>query len=224
MQVPVLILVLLFSVIVHECAHGLAAERRGDPTARLAGRLTLNPLVHIDPVGTILVPLVLALLPGGLLFGWAKPVPVDRSRLRDPDRDGALVAAAGPASNLLLATASALALGVLAAVGGRPADAPADLGESAHAFLFLLLQHGVVINALLAVFNLLPVPPLDGSWIAALLLRGRALAFYLDLRRYGMLLLILLLGTGLRGFLSEAVGQVSGLFFGLAHLVLRVLR
>ena len=108
MHIPVMILVLLFSVIIHECAHGLAAESLGDPTARQRGRLTLNPLSHIDPVGTVLVPLVLALLPGSLLFGWAKPVPVNGANLRNPARDYPLVAAAGPVSNLLLATVCAI--------------------------------------------------------------------------------------------------------------------
>ncbi len=224
METVVLILVLILSVMVHEVAHGLAAERLGDPTARLAGRLTFNPLRHVDPVGTVLVPLILAILPGSLVFGWARPVPVDASNLRRPGRDGALVAAAGPASNLFLATACALLLGVLAGVVGLPgAAAAATAGQALHRSVALLLQGGVVVNVLLAVFNLLPLPPLDGSWIAVRLLPGRARALYLRLRPFGLLILVLLLVGGGRRLLAGAVYAVSGLFFVLSELVAAIL-
>lgn len=227
MHIPIVALVLLFSIIVHECAHGLAAERLGDPTARLMGRLTLNPLSHIDPVGTILVPLVLALLPGGLLFGWAKPVPVNPANLRDPARDHAKVAAAGPLSNLLLALACAILLGLLVAVSGRPLSLGSGAGLTAnlHAFVFLVLQYGVLYNVLLALFNLIPVPPLDGSWIVMRFLRGEALVAYARLRQFGFLLLILVLSFGpARGLLGRSVHAVADLFLGISNLIVSLLR
>jgi len=223
-NLPVMLLALLFSVVLHECAHGWVAERRGDPTARLLGRLTLNPLKHIDPVGTILVPLVLALLPGGLMFGWAKPVPVDPTRLRDPLRDQAWVAAAGPASNLLLAAACAILRGVLAALAGPAAHGGGGVGTDLVLFLAQLLEWGMFLNVLLALFNLIPIPPLDGSWILYRWLRGRAALFFDRLRPAGFFLVILLLYSGLGGWLNRAVMQVVGLYYDLANLVLHALR
>lgn len=222
MHTPVVILVLLFSVIIHECAHGLAAERYGDSTARMHGRITLNPISHIDPVGTILVPLVLALLPGGLLFGWARPVPINGANLRDPARDQPKVAAAGPASNLLLAAASAVLLGLVVAIAGLPLPHAAGAGllGNLHTFLYLLFQYGVIYNVLLALFNLIPVPPLDGSWILMRFLRGPALSTYVSLRPYGFVLVLLLLSTGLRGVLSEGVYRLANVFFGLSNLII----
>lgn len=227
MEIPIIILVLLFSVIVHECAHGLVAERLGDPTARLMGRLTLNPISHIDPVGTILVPLVLALLHTGMLFGWAKPVPVNPANLRDPARDHAKVAAAGPASNLLLALASAVLLGLLAAALGQPRalGSGAGLGSNLHAFFFMLLQYGVIYNVLLALFNLIPLPPLDGSWIVMRFLHGEALLAYARMRNLGFIVLVLLLSFGpARGMLGGAVYGLANVFFGVSNFIVAVLR
>ncbi len=227
MEIPIIILVLLFSVIVHECAHGLVAERLGDPTARLMGRLTLNPISHIDPVGTILVPLVLALLHVGMLFGWAKPVPVNPANLRDPARDHAKVAAAGPASNLLLALISAVLLGLLAAALGQPRamGSGAGLASNLHAFFFMLLQYGVIYNVLLALFNLIPLPPLDGSWIVMRFLHGEALLAYARLRNLGFLVLVLLLSFGpARGMLGGAVYGLANVFFGVSNFIVAVLR
>lgn len=226
MDIPVILLVLLFSVIVHECAHGLAAEYFGDPTARLLGRLTLNPLSHIDPVGTIAVPLALVLLKVGLVFGWAKPVPVNGANLRDPARQYPLVAAAGPASNLLLAAGSALLLGLLVGVVGMPHARPGatGVGGTAHWFLVLLFQYGIQINVLLALFNLIPLPPLDGSWILRRFLRADALRIFESLRPFGFMLLILLYMAGGKVLLHAAVVGVSGLYLRFADLVVQILR
>jgi Zn-dependent protease len=225
METPITLLVLLFSVVFHECAHGWTAERCGDGTAREEGRLTLNPLRHIDPVGTILVPLVLALLPGGMVFGWAKPVPVNPWRLRDRRRDQALVAAAGPASNLLLAGVCALFQGLLAGLAGLPSGAfGGGLVPDLKLFLFDLFSAGVYLNVLLALFNLIPLPPLDGSWIVLRWLRGEAAAAYDRLRPFGFFIVIILMKFGLGGALNGAVMAVVGRYYDLSNLVLRVVR
>src|SRR5262245_9106062 len=157
-SVAIVAVPLLVAVVLHEVAHGAVAYVCGDPTAARAGRLTLNPLAHIDPVGTVLIPGLLVLM--GLLlgtrpflFGWAKPVPIDPRWFRRPRLDGLLVALAGPGTNLTLAALSAVAWGWLAAHEMSPGSA----------FLSALVAQSVIINCVLAVFNLLPVPPLDGG-------------------------------------------------------------
>jgi Zn-dependent protease len=172
--------IVLGSLTVHEAAHAWTADRLGDPTARLLGRISLNPVVHIDPIGTIVLPL-LAALSGLPILGWAKPVPVNVSRLGQPRRDFMLVAAAGPASNLVLA--------VLAAIAIRLAVPAATAIPTA------LLQI-VFINVLLAVFNLVPVPPLDGGNVLAGLLPRGAAGLFVALRPYGFLVLYALMFTG----------------------------
>jgi Zn-dependent protease len=183
------ILVLLFSLTVHEAAHAWAADRLGDATARRLGRLSLNPFVHLDLVGTILVPAV-AVATGAPLIGWAKPVPVHAGHLRRPRRDLMAVAAAGPASNLLLAFGAALAIRL-----GPPwpdAAGPIAIAEPLEALVAAALQ----VNLLLAVFNLLPVPPLDGSAVVAGLLPGPLAARYERIRPYGIVILYALVFTG----------------------------
>jgi len=225
MDVPITLLALLFSVVVHEVAHGWAAGRLGDPTAREMGRLTLNPLRHIDPVGTVLVPAVLALLPGGMVFGWAKPVPINPWRLRDPQRDQAWIAAAGPGSNLLLAAACAVALGALTGLGGMAPRAPVgSFGADLHLFAERLLGAGIYLNVLLALFNLIPLPPLDGSWIVLRWLRGDAAAAYDRIRPFGFFIVILLMNVGLGGALGRAVAGVAGVYIALANGVLAIFR
>lgn len=180
--------VLLFSLTVHETAHAWTADRLGDPTARRLGRLSLNPLVHADPIGTVLFPL-LALLGGVPLIGWAKPVPVDVRRLSHPRRDYVVVAAAGPASNLVLAFGAALLLTLLPVT-------PFVFGETNVSVpLATILSRTVELNLLLAVFNMLPIPPLDGgNVLSGLLPRGAAVVFD-RIRPYGFLLLYALVLT-----------------------------
>ncbi len=219
MDIPILIVVLLFSIIVHECAHGVAALRFGDDTALRMGRLTLNPIKHIDPLGTIIVPLLMALAPGGMLFGWAKPVPVDSGRFANPRRDQAFVAAAGPASNLLLALICSIALGVVAGIAHSRMSGSGGSPVAFLEFLRLLFWDGVRINVLLALFNLIPLPPLDGSWILFGVLRGEVAVGYARLRPYGFILLLGLLFLGLGGFLGRAVSGVSEIFLSVAYRV-----
>ena len=177
--------VFVLSIVVHECAHGLAALACGDPTARDRGRLTLNPLPHVDPVGSLLIPGVLLLTHSPFLFGWAKPVPVDWANLKNPRNDPVKVALAGPVSNLLLAVAFAVV--VRLAPSG---DAPGRGWTSFLAPLAVMGYAGVVMNCALALFNLIPVPPLDGSWV---LMRFLPLRHIIALRRFRMLGLALLL-------------------------------
>jgi Zn-dependent protease len=176
--------VLLFSLTVHEAAHAVTADRLGDPTARRLGRVSLNPAVHIDPIGTILFPLI-ALMTSVPVIGWAKPVPVNGRNLRNGRRDFVLVAAAGPASNLALAVGAALAWRMLP---------PGSEG-----LVTTLVQRALLINVLLAVFNMIPVPPLDGGNVLAGLLPLPLARQFERLRPWGFLLLYGLMLTGLLG-------------------------
>jgi Zn-dependent protease len=182
--------VLLLSLTIHEAAHAWTANALGDPTARSLGRVSLNPVVHIDPIGTLLLPLIGALsnLP---IIGWAKPVPVNARNLRQPRRDFMLVAAAGPVSNLAQAAIAALLIRLLAGV------VQGSAGGLVLNFLLLAVQ----INLLLAFFNLIPVPPLDGGNVMLGLLPPRLAFGYGQLRQYGFLVIYALLLTGIAGAL-----------------------
>ncbi len=177
--------VLLFSVIIHEVAHGYVAWLNGDPTARLSGRITLNPIPHIDPIGTILLPLLLLVTHAGVIFGWARPVPVNPSYFRNYRLGEVTCSFAGPASNLLLAVLFAYLLRFK--LGGPG--------------LILLAYYGCTINIFLALFNLLPIPPLDGSHLVAAFLPFRLLQLYRYLEPVGFVLIILLFYTGLMGMI-----------------------
>lgn len=178
--------VLLLSLTIHEAAHAWTADRLGDPTARVRGRVSLNPLVHIDVIGTVVLPLLAAIshLP---LIGWAKPVPVNTRNLRHPRRDFVLVAAAGPISNLLQASIAAVVLHALRSQEG---------GGAGTALVYSALFFAIEINLLLAFFNLIPVPPLDGGNVLLGLLPSRAAVAYGQVRQYGFLVLYALLLTG----------------------------
>lgn len=191
--------ILIFSIVLHEIAHGYVALRQGDPTARNSGRLTLNPIAHVDPVGSVLLPILLVLSHSPILLGWAKPVPINPGLFRRPARGIVLVGAAGPAANLLLA-ALAAALHRLLSPGGT---------------LGLVLLSACVTNVVLALFNLVPIPPLDGSRVVVGLLPRRLRSRYLRLERYGFLLIILLLWTDVLGlFLKPAAEAVLRLLLG----------
>jgi Zn-dependent protease len=179
-------IVLLFSLTVHEMAHAWTADRLGDPTARLLGRVSLNPIVHADPIGTVLFPLI-SLASGALLIGWAKPVPVNLRYLHHPRRDYMLVAAAGPLSNLILAVFAAVVLALVPI-------SPQTLGESNVSVpIAKLLSALVNLNVLLAIFNMLPIPPLDGGNVLAGLLPPHLAAAFNKIRPYGFILLYALI-------------------------------
>ena len=201
----------IFAITLHEAAHGYVARHFGDPTAWELGRVSLNPLRHIDPVGTIVVPaLILAtssmLAGGGILFGWAKPVPVNFGRLRSPKRDMLWVAAAGPGANLLMALGWAFLLKMATLMPDSGFAVPmAEMGKA-----------GIKINAALMLLNLLPIPPLDGGRIAVSLLPHRAAWRFAQLEPYGFVILLALLFTGI---LDDILGPM---IFGFIHLILVV--
>ncbi len=194
--VVVSVIPVLFAITMHEAAHGLMALKLGDPTAKMLGRLTLNPIPHIDPIGTVAVPLALlamSTLAGGspFMIGWAKPVPITVENLRKPRRDMALVALAGPVSNLLMAVFWALVI----RLGMVLVSSSHGVGE----FLIYSGQVGILINAVLLALNILPLPPLDGSRVVSSLLPPPLAWQYNRLESFGFPILLLLLVTGLLG-------------------------
>ena len=189
---------LLFAMVLHEYAHGWMAEKCGDSTAKLQGRLTINPLAHIDPFGTVILPLICLMLPGSFLLGWAKPVPINPGNMHQPRRDMALTAAAGPGMNLLLAVASALLLALILTID--PALSVRNTGDAettSNLFGTMFLRpiavmalYSVMINVFLALFNLLPIPPLDGGRILTAVLPPQPAMALARLEPYGMLILV----------------------------------
>lgn len=197
---------LIFAITLHEAAHAYAANRLGDSTAKMLGRLSLNPIRHVDLVGTIIVPILIAVLTKfHFVFGWAKPVPINWDLLKSPRRDSALVAIAGPAINILMALLWALLLKL--AIALEPQQSNPIL------FLYLTSQAGIIINLVLAIINLIPVPPLDGSRIVSSLLPPRFSTQYMRLEPFGLLILLGLLFTGMLGWL------VSPLLIGALNLI-----
>ncbi|MEW8507754.1 MAG: site-2 protease family protein [Candidatus Thiodiazotropha sp.] len=198
-KLAIFILPLIFAITVHEAAHGWMAKRLGDKTAEMLGRVTLNPIKHIDPIGTILVPLGVYVMTG-FMFGWAKPVPVNWNNLRQPKRDMGLVALAGPGANLIMALIWALLVyaGALSLAHFQWLAVP----------LILMGVAGVLFNTILMALNLLPVPPLDGGRIVYSLLPAKQAQAYSRLEAYGLFIVLFLLVTGL---LSVILGPVVGL-------------
>lgn len=189
------IAILVVSVVLHEVSHGYAADKLGDPTARLQGRLTMNPIPHIDPIGSILVPALLAILPGSIVFGWAKPVPYNPHNIANRYGD-AIVAAAGPASNFLLAGVAGLVLQLTSITVASP---------------FGMALFGIIfINVLLAVFNLVPIPPLDGSKILFNFLPAKFNYIRDALEQYGFMILLF--------FIFFAIDLIQPLIIGLVQL------
>jgi len=187
-QVAVYALPVVFAITLHEAAHGYVAKHFGDTTAYMLGRVSLNPLRHIDPIGTVLIPLLTMFL-GGILFGWAKPVPVNFNYLRNPKKDMLWVALAGPGANL----AMALGWAVVMKLANMMPDSAFSLPMA------LMGMAGININVVLMVLNLLPLPPLDGGRIAVSLLPNRLAYTYAKLEPYGMILLVVLLFSGVLG-------------------------
>lgn len=197
------LIILLFSVVIHEVSHGFVADYLGDSTAREAGRLTLNPLKHLDLFGSVILPISLFFASGGgFIFGWAKPVPYNLYNLKKPDRDGGLIAAAGPLSNLLIA----VVFGALYRILGSFNDSGIF---STTLELFSLI---VLINLMLMVFNLMPLPPLDGSKVLFALLPRGAFEIRRFLEQYGLILLLLFIFMGFR--------LIIPIVFGIYKLIL----
>jgi len=193
---------ILFAIVVHEVSHGWVAKKLGDNTAYMLGRLTLNPFKHIDPVGTVLVPLLMLFFTK-IIFGWAKPVPVDWRNLHNPRRDMVLVAAAGPVSNLVMAIGWGLFIHLVALL-------PDNLLIVKEAFV-IMCAIGITANVVLMVVNLLPIPPLDGGRVAVGLLPPRFSRLLSQLEPYGLIIIVVLLVSGFfRGYVMPLIFSVIG--------------
>lgn len=208
-RIAVWTLPVLFAITLHEMAHGWLAEKLGDKTARRLGRVTLNPIKHIDPIGTVVLPLMMLLLPGGFIFGYAKPVPVTWENLRRPKRDMALVALAGPGANLLMAGLWGLLMKLAISLPTLPPGQARGL--------VLMGFAGVQINAVLMVLNLLPLPPLDGSRVVMGVLPNRIGYSYSRIEPYGFIILLALLLTGVLSYLLGP--PVSAIMQGVLSLL-----
>jgi len=213
----VAILPLLFAITLHEAAHGWMAAKLGDKTALLLGRVSLNPIRHIDPIGTVVLPLVMLFM-SNFIFGWAKPVPINQRNLRHPRRDMAFVAMAGPGANALMALLWAL-VAKLALLGIAHTQSNVDILHSTLIFLFAAGNYGILINGVLMILNLLPIPPLDGSRVVSSIIPRKWSHYYDRIEPYGLWILIAML---LLGLLHRIIMPPISLFSQLIHQIFNI--
>ena len=213
-KIAVMAMPLIFAIVFHEVAHGWVANRLGDPTARDLGRLTLNPIPHIDLIGTIIMPLVLFLLTDGrMLFGYAKPVPINPHNFKDPKKGMALSSLAGPGVNIVMAVICSILLRVVMA--GLEGRMPETVWSWFATPVTLMLGYGIIINVVLAVLNMIPIPPLDGSRVVYWLLPDRQAAVYYRLEPYGTFILMALIMLGVLGkIMTPLIRPLLGLLLG----------
>lgn len=220
LDIALSLVAVFMAIVLHEVAHGYMALRLGDPTARNLGRLTLNPLAHIDPIGTIAVPLILAVI-GAPLFGWAKPVPINPRNFRDPFRGMLLVALAGPGTNIALALGTVIFGRLLLFMVPQSLNpASVSFGVNLLTALFALLGKVVTINLFLAVLNLIPIPPLDGSRVLTYFLPTEGRRIMLSLERYGFIIVLALFYLGVLDGVFEAIWRLGIELLGYRWLVL----
>ena len=191
--------VVLFAISVHESAHGWMANKFGDPTAKLQGRITLNPIAHIDLIGTIIFPIFLAII-GAPVFGWAKPVMVNPYNLKNPRKDGMFISAAGPVSNIISGFVGIVLFLILRSFGIVSLYTGGGIEVLSYILYFF-----IIINIFLAIFNLIPVPPLDGSGIIEGLLHNEALEMYLKIKPYGFLILLIIIYTNVLNIIANPI-------------------
>ncbi len=214
-QIAITALPILIAIILHEVAHGFVANKLGDPTAKMLGRLTLNPIAHIDVFGTIVMPLLLFILTSGqFVFGYAKPVPINPYNFKNPKRDMAISAAGGPATNILLAIFSVLVLKY--AVIPASAFVPGDVVAKVLKPLVAMLTASVSINVILASFNLIPIPPLDGGRVLMGVLPHKQAAALGKIEPFGMIIVLVLVATGMASYI---IMPLIRLFLGLIGMV-----
>jgi Zn-dependent protease len=213
--------VLIYSVILHEIAHGWIALRLGDPTARDRGRLTLNPIPHIDPVGSILIPLMSVAAAGQVFIAWAKPVPVQPVNFRDPRLGSMLVSAAGPLTNFVLALVCAIAAIAAGMVRATLSDSAGPISMQVIHIVLMMFYGGMYVNVVLGVFNFIPLPPLDGSHLLAAMLPPKAAANYMRIGFFGVLVMLFAMRLpAVSGAFSAVIGGAFAPYRALVDLFL----